>query len=148
MGIRLMPRIRHWKHLTFYKPTRDAHSEHLDTLFTEMVDWNLLATHLPDMLRVVLSIKAGRITPSTILRKLSTYNQKNKLYQAFRELGRVVRTMFLYVSWNTCLKRGITVVAHLCRSQIKRVTERKNSWPMSNGNAIPTLQRSPAHAPG
>lgn len=95
LGIRLMPRIRHWKHLTFYKPTRDAHYEHLDTLFTETVDWDLIATHLPDMLRVVLSIKAGRITPSTILRKLSTYSQKNKLYQAFRELGRAVRTMFL-----------------------------------------------------
>lgn len=95
LGIRLMPRIRRWKDLTFYKPTRDAPYEHLDTLFTETVDWDLIATHLPDMLRVVRSIKAGRITPSTILRKLSTYNQKNQLYQAFRELGRVVRTMFL-----------------------------------------------------
>jgi TnpA family transposase len=47
------------------------------------------------MLRVVLSIKAGRITASTILRKLGTYSRKNRLYQAFRELGRVVRTAFL-----------------------------------------------------
>jgi TnpA family transposase len=55
----------------------------------------LIATHLPDMLRVVVSIKAGRIVPSTILRRLSSYNQQNTLYQAFRELGRVVRTIFL-----------------------------------------------------
>jgi TnpA family transposase len=37
----------------------------------------------------------GRITASTILRKLGTYSRKNRLYQAFRELGRVVRTAFL-----------------------------------------------------
>ena len=59
------------------------------------IEPKLIATHLPDMLRVVLSIKAGRMTPSTMLRKLSTYSQKNKLYQTFRELGRCIRTMFL-----------------------------------------------------
>ena len=32
---------------------------------------------------------------STILRKLGTDSRKNKLYVAFRELGRVVRTLFL-----------------------------------------------------
>jgi TnpA family transposase len=48
----------------------------------------------------VLSIKAGRITASTILRRLGTYSRKNRLYQAFCELGRVVRTGFLmrYIS--------------------------------------------------
>jgi hypothetical protein len=55
---------------------------------------------LPEMLRVALSIGAGRIRPSTILRRLATYSRKNKLYFAFRELGRVVRTAFLleYIS--------------------------------------------------
>ncbi len=60
-----------------------------------MIDWPLIETHLPDMLRVVLSIRAGRISASTLLRKLGTYSRKNRLYQAFQELGRVVRTAFL-----------------------------------------------------
>ena len=47
------------------------------------------------MLQVAQSIQAGRISPSTILRKLGTASRKNKLYFAFRELGRAVRTMFL-----------------------------------------------------
>ena len=52
------------------------------------------------MLQLVLSIKAGKIVPSTLLRKLNNYSHKNKLYQAFRELGRVIRTIFLlkYIS--------------------------------------------------
>ena len=47
------------------------------------------------MLRIVLSIKVGKISPSAILRRLGTKSRKNKLYFAFRELGRVVRTVFL-----------------------------------------------------
>jgi TnpA family transposase len=38
------------------------------------------------MLRVVMSIQSGKIKASTILKKL---------HQVFRELGRVVRTIFL-----------------------------------------------------
>jgi TnpA family transposase len=69
-------------------------------MFSEIVDWALIETCFLDMLRVVLSIKAGRISASTILRRLGTYSRKNRLYQAFSELGRVLRTGFLlrYVS--------------------------------------------------
>src|SRR5215510_4817585 len=42
-----------------------------------------------------MSIKAGKLTPSAILRRLGTYSRKNRLYFAMRELGRVVRTGFL-----------------------------------------------------
>lgn len=95
LGISLMPRIRNWKDLKLFRPSKGATFQHIDGLFSDPVDWELIRTHLPDMLRVVLSIKAGRITASTILRKLGTYTRKNRLYQAFRELGRVVRTEFL-----------------------------------------------------
>jgi TnpA family transposase len=47
------------------------------------------------MLRVALAISQGKMRASTILRKLGTHSQKNKLYTAFCELGRVVRTIFL-----------------------------------------------------
>ncbi|PRR81176.1 Tn3 family transposase [Clostridium vincentii] len=100
LGIELMPRIRNWKHLKFYKSDKANTYEHIDELFTDNIDWELIKTYLPDMLRVALSIKMGRITPSTILRKLGSYSRKNKLYQAFSELGKAVRTGFLlkYIS--------------------------------------------------
>jgi TnpA family transposase len=95
LGIQLMPRIRNWKDLHLLRPSGESHYTHIDLLFAGQVDWNLIETMLPDMLRVALSIKAGYITPSTILRRLATYSRKNKLYFAFRELGRAVRTIFL-----------------------------------------------------
>ena len=95
LGITLMPRIRHWKDLTLYRPDKQTAFTHIDPLFSDTIDWPLIQKHLPDMLRVVLSIKAGRVTASTLLRKLGTYSKKNRLYQAFRELGRALRTEFL-----------------------------------------------------
>lgn len=95
LGITLMPRIRNWKDLTLYRPDKQTAFTHIDPLFSDTIDWSLIQTHLPDMLRVVLSIKAGKVTASTLLRKLGTYSKKNRLYQAFRELGRALRTEFL-----------------------------------------------------
>jgi TnpA family transposase len=40
-------------------------------------------------------IGAGKLKPSSVLRRLATYSRKSKLYFAFRELGYVVRTIFL-----------------------------------------------------
>jgi TnpA family transposase len=58
----------------------------------------LIQTHLPDMLRVALSISQGMIRSSTVLRKLGTESRKNRLCLAFRALGRVVRTIFCFAS--------------------------------------------------
>ena len=100
LGIELMPRIRNIKELVFYKANRDEHLENIGSLFRGNIDWELIRRHLKDMLRVVVSIKAGKVAPSTILRRLGTASRKNKLYFAFRELGRVIRTRFLlkYIS--------------------------------------------------
>ena len=95
LGIKLMPRIRNWQDLTLCRPDKQVRYDHIDELFTDVIDWKLIETHLPDMMRVILSIKAGKFTASTILRKLGTYSRKNRLYQAFSELGRAIRTGFL-----------------------------------------------------
>jgi TnpA family transposase len=58
------------------RPDRKARYEHIDSLFGETINWTLIETHFPDMLRVVLSIKAGRISSSTILRRLGTYSRR------------------------------------------------------------------------
>ena len=65
-------------------------------------------------MRVAFSIKAGKLMPSTLLRKLGSNSRKNKLYQAFRELGQVVRTVFLlqYIS-DQGLRRQITACTNV-----------------------------------
>lgn len=100
LGINLMPRIRNWHDLKMFKPDKDVKYKHIDSLFKDVINWEIIETHWQDLLQVVLSIKTGKISSSMILRKLGNYSRKNRLYQAFRELGRVVRTVFLlrYIS--------------------------------------------------
>lgn len=101
LGIKLMPRIRTWQDIKFYKASKEYTYEHIEDLFTkDSINWDLIQKHLPDTLQVAQSIMAGVIKPSTILRRLGTANQKSKLFQAFNALGRVVRTITLleYVS--------------------------------------------------
>ncbi len=46
-------------------------------------------------MQVVLSIRAGRLSSTLLLRRLGTESRKNNVYKAFRELGRVIRTITL-----------------------------------------------------
>lgn len=97
LRIGLMPRIRNWKGLILFRPDKDAGVpyEHIDPPFGDPIDWKLIETHWRDLMRVVVSVRAGKVLPSTLLRKLGNYSRKNRLYRAFREVGRVVRTEFL-----------------------------------------------------
>lgn len=113
LGIKLMPRIRNWQDLTFYRPEHGVKYQHIDSLFKEPINWELIRTHWRDLFQVILSIYTGKISSATLLRKLGNYSRKNRLYQAFRELGRVVRTVFLleYIS-DPSLRKEITAATN------------------------------------
>ncbi len=100
LGINLYPRMRTWNDVAFYRPDKNTRYKHIDSLFTKTADWSLIETHWKDLMQVVLSIQAGKVLPPMLLRKLNSNNRRNKLYRAFRELGRVTRTLFLlrYIS--------------------------------------------------
>lgn len=100
LGIKLFPRMRTWNDAVFYRPSKIERYQHIDPLFSDVIEWGLIERHWEDMMQVALSIQAGKILPSMLLRKLGSHNRKNKLYRAFRKLGRVLRTLFLlrYIS--------------------------------------------------
>jgi TnpA family transposase len=112
-GIKLMPRIRNWKDLKFFRPTKNSKYKHIDSLFSETIDWDLIETHWADFMQVALSIRAGKMSSSLLLRKLNNYSRKNRLYRAFQELGYVIRTQFLleYIS-NVELRETITATTN------------------------------------
>ena len=95
MGIKLMPRMRGLGNTVLHRPAKESRYDHIEAPFTGEIDWDLIDTHQRDMLQVMLSIQAGRVMPSLLLRKLGTYSRRSRLYRAFRELGRVERTLFL-----------------------------------------------------
>jgi TnpA family transposase len=99
LGIDLLPRIRNFQDLTFHRPDPTARYRHIDQLFSTdprtTIDWDLVRRHWPDLMQVALSVKQGTVSSVTLLRRLNNRSRKNQIYQAFREVGRAVRTMVL-----------------------------------------------------
>jgi TnpA family transposase len=117
LAISIMPRIKQFKHLCYYKTSSKDYYENINELFTEKpVDWELIETHCHDMLRVAISIQKGKVKASTVLRKLCSKSRKNKLYFAFRELGRVERTIFMLNYINDPEMRRM-IQAATCKSE-------------------------------
>ncbi|MDP9843142.1 hypothetical protein J2853_002353 [Streptosporangium lutulentum] len=81
LGFDLLPRIRNWADLNFYRPNADTGFEHIDSLFGDnVIDWGLIETHWTDLLRIAISIGEGRLSSVTLLRRLGNNSRKNRLY--------------------------------------------------------------------
>jgi TnpA family transposase len=118
LGFDLLPRIRNWHDLIFFRPGPQARYRHIDSLFgPQAIDWRLLEAHWPDLMRTAISVREGRISSVTLLRRLRHDSRKNRLYRAFRELGRVVRTQVLlrFLS-EPALRETITVITNRVES--------------------------------
>ena len=61
--------------MTFYRVDTQTTYQHIDALFTQVVDWDLIARHWQDMMQVVLSIQAGHVVPSMLLRKSGIHSR-------------------------------------------------------------------------
>jgi TnpA family transposase len=117
LGFDLLPRIRNWHGLIFYRPSPETRYQHIDSLFGDdprnVINWKLTEAHWVDLVRTVISIREARVSSVVLLHRLSNDSKKNRLYRAFRELGRVVRTIVLlrYLS-EPELREGITAITN------------------------------------
>ena len=112
-GIRLLPRIRNWKNLKLYRPRARARYRHLDSLFRETVDWKLLRRHWKDWMQLMLSVQAGKIPSSTLIRQLSHKSDINMRSRFAEQLGNVDRTIFL-LEWisNQAMRQEVTAMTN------------------------------------
>jgi TnpA family transposase len=98
-GFDLMPRIRNFKDLIFFRADSRLVYPHIDALFGErgrgLIDWELIERHWQDLMQVAISISQGRLSSATLMRRLRSNSRKNRIYKAFREVGRSVRTVAL-----------------------------------------------------
>src|SRR5439155_16766773 len=55
LGVELMPRIRNWKDLILFRPDRSSTYRHLDTLFGDPIDWELVELGWQEFMQVAIS---------------------------------------------------------------------------------------------
>ena len=116
LGIKLMPRIKDIDSMIFFNPDKRVKYKHIASLFSEGINYGIIRDHYKDMLRIAVSISEGKVSASTIIRRLGSKGIRNSLYYAFRELGRVVRTQFL-LQYISDIDLRETVLAATCKSE-------------------------------
>jgi TnpA family transposase len=81
-----------------------------------VIDWDLVEKMWPDLMRVAISIREGKLNSVTLLRRLGSHSRENEIYKAFREVGRSVRTVaLLRFLADPALRRRMTAVTNKSR---------------------------------
>jgi TnpA family transposase len=100
LGFLFAPRIPDLKSRRLYSFGRPSNYPTLEPLIAARINVALIRAHWTDVLRVAASIRTGTVTASLIMRQLASYPRQNGVAAALRELGRLERTLFIYVTWN------------------------------------------------
>ncbi len=78
-GFDLMPRIRNFKDLIFFRASEKIAYPHIDQLFGEsgrnVIDWKLIEKHWIDLMQVAISISEGRLSSATLMRRLRSHSR-------------------------------------------------------------------------
>ena len=78
--------------------TRKVSQTELRGLIGDRIRENTIAANWPDVLRSAATMASGMMPPSELLRKLASFPRQHDLAVAFREIGRVERTLFM-IDW-------------------------------------------------
>jgi TnpA family transposase len=84
--------------------------EALVPLVGRRVNERIIRENWSDVLRAAASMAARRIVPSQYLRRLASFPKRNALAQAWREIGRIERTIFV-LDWllDEALQRRVQI---------------------------------------
>ena len=95
LGLQFSPRLKALKSKTLYLIDKDIKYSNLKPLFKGKINTNSIISRWDDILRVVGSLKLGWVTSSLFIGKLQSFPQKNALFGALQEYGRLVKTNFI-----------------------------------------------------
>lgn len=97
LGITFQPRIKQFNKVTLYGMPGIDIPQQADYLLATgaPINLRLIGEQWDNIKRFLVSIKLNHALPSTLLRRLTSYSDHHPLYQALRELGKVVRTTFI-----------------------------------------------------
>lgn len=100
LGYSFAPRIKNFKDKSLYCFDSISKKEYIEKGFKILpntknyINTKVLEENWDDVLRFIATIKLRETTASQLLKRLSSYSRKNKLYQALNEFGKIISTIF------------------------------------------------------
>lgn len=99
----LMPRFKniHKQRLYYTDKEEQKGLNHIEDILVRPIDWELIKRHYEYIIQHAISLKLGIADTEGLLRKFTKGNVQHEAYQAIRELGRAVKTIFLCNYFNS-----------------------------------------------
>jgi TnpA family transposase len=97
LGFQLMPRLKHIYKQKLYRPKAgepDAYPN-LKRVLTRPINWEFIEQQYDQMIKYATAMRLGTAETEAILRRFTHDGPQHPTYQAFLELGRAVKTIFL-----------------------------------------------------
>src|SRR6266487_1049735 len=97
LGFQLMPRLKniYAQRLARPKSGEPEAYPNLQLILSRPIDWDLINAQYDQMIKYATALRLGTAETEAILRRFTQTGLKHPTYQAFAELGRAVKTIFL-----------------------------------------------------
>ena len=94
LGIRFAPRIKDLPEQRLWRLPDDETYPNIDRALSDKLNVNLIRDTWDEIVRLMTSIRSGKVRASLILNKLAA-NRRNRLFQGLQEFGRLIKTAYL-----------------------------------------------------
>ncbi len=103
LGFRLLPRLKpiHSQRLALVEAGTQDDYPHLKEVLGKAINWEAIRQQYDMMVKYASALKTGTADADALLRRFTRSNVQHPTYQGLHELGRVIKTIFLSVTWNT-----------------------------------------------
>ncbi len=97
LGFAFAPRLKKLsKHRLYSFEKRKVYeNQGFQILPKAYIDTELIADNWDDILRFVATIKLKRTSASQLFKRLNSYSNQHPLYQALKEFGKIIKTLFI-----------------------------------------------------
>ena len=97
LGFRLLPRLKNLKRQKLYRPSKGEPDNYanLQPVLTRPINWELIERQYDEFIKFATALKLGTADAESILRRFTRENASHPTYQALKELGRALKTLFL-----------------------------------------------------
>jgi TnpA family transposase len=114
LGYRFSPRLKDIGKARFWRVDRKANYGEINDLVTNTVNTRLIHEHWDDVMRLIGSLKLGKVKATQVMRVLARGGTLSGLGRALEEIGRISKTLYLcdYLEDESYRRRIHTQLSH------------------------------------